>query len=661
MSNIVDVLELQDKFTAQFNKFSSLAKSASSSMGAIEVSAEGVITKVEMLPDGQEKYNKKVREGQAEADKLMSIVKGAVVALGGIAAVSAMTQLSDSLNSIEARINAINDSTMSTAGVMDMMFNSAQRTGTAYIDMADTVAKLHAQTDGVFANIQETTRFAELLNEQFIASGTDANAISSVMYNLTQAMSSGVLRGQDFNIILQNSSALIKRIADHMGVSVGEMRKLAEQGAITGDIIKSAIMESADDIDKSFENMPMTFGRATQQVRNQAVKAFQPIAQNLARMMSSEDFTNGLNRAIVAIGILVNVAGKGFGFISRMAEFTATHWDILAPIIFTVATAIGVYAIATGTATAATAAWNAILEANPIILIVTFIAVLIVSIYMLIDAFAQMAGGAQTGFGVITGGVMVVIEFFRNLGLAVANITLGIGAATGALGGNIVTAFGNSISTVQGFFWGLLSTATEVIAGIAEMLSRLPFVEFDYEGLNASAQNFANKSAEAYGNVQEYTDVGEAFKEASKTFNAFSEGWVGDAYNKGAAWGDGVANGISNGIDGLFGGGAETNDWQSILGGSTAGGDGMKVDGGKLDSVGSIGEVKLSDEDLKLYRDLAERAYMNNINLTTQSPNISVSVTNPNGEPISAEEVAEEIRAMLVDDFNAGTSVSHAF
>ena len=207
------------------------------------------------------------------------------------------------------------------------------------------------------------------------------------------------------------------------------------------------------------------------------------------------------------------------------------------------------WSVATFAATAAQQGLNAALLACPLTWIILLIIAVIAAIYAACAAVAKFTGVANSGFGVICGGIMVVISFFKNLGLSVANIALGIWNALGACASNIGTAFHNVISNVQGWFYNLLSTALTVVAGICEALNKLPFVEFDYSGITSKASEYAAKSAEAYGNVEEYKSVADAFNEGMSTFDTFQDGWAADAFASGAAWGDGVADKVSGMFD----------------------------------------------------------------------------------------------------------------
>lgn len=312
---------------------------------------------------------------------------------------------------------------------------------------------------------------------------------------------------------------------------------------------------------------------------------------------------------ITALAIYVGYLG-----VMKAAELLSTGAKIAMCVAsYAHAAATGTEASATAAATAAQYGFNTALLASPITWIVIAVIALVAGLVALCNWIAKTTGVAQTGFGVITGGINVVMQFFVNLGLTVANIALGMWNALGAVCSNIGTAFHNVIASVQSWFYGLLSTALTVVAGICEALNKLPFVEFDFSGITSKADEYAAKSAEAANSKEDYTSVADAFTEGFGTFDTFSDGWASDAFKAGAAWGDSVADQVGGMFDGLGYTPGTIDDFTNAAMGGSFAMDSLGSDVGDIaDNTGSMAKsMDLSGEELKYLRDIAERDAIN--------------------------------------------------
>ena len=612
--------------------------------------------------DEQGRFNQEVSAGTQQANELTNTIKRAVAAYISIQSVGKALNISDELVQTTSRLNMMNDGVQTTAELVNMVYAAAQDARGSFSQMADVVARFGNNAKDAFSSSEEVVAFADLIQKQMTIAGASTQEAANAELQLSQALGSGVLRGDELNSIFEQAPNLIQNIADYLDVPIGKIREMAADGELSADVVKAAIFSAADDINSKFNEMPMTWGQIWQSMQNTALIAFQPVLQRLNDLANSEAFQTFIQGAIEAMATLANILLNIFELVGTVGGFIADNWSVISPIIYGVIAALAVYAaylgivkgieIASAAATAihsvamsakigvmaaltgqtmaATAAqmgYNGALYACPVVWIIVLIIALIAVIMAVCSAIAKMTGIANSGFGVITGGVNVVIQLFKNLGLTVANIALGIGNAIAALASNMMTAFHNAICSVQSWFYNLLSTALSVIEGICSALNKLPFVEFDYSGISSAADDYAAKASEAAGNKEDYQSISDAFNEGFTTFDAFQDGWASDAFNAGAAWGDGIADKVSNfSLSDVFG----QTDIPNV-GDYTSGFNDAIANSGVGDSIGNIddntGKIKdsldVTEEDLKYLRDIAEQEAINRF--TTAEINVDMS------------------------------------
>lgn len=648
-------------------------------LSAIERSLNQAVTQQNMLNNAvgntgdsindniheQEQFNQEISAGTQQANELTNTIKRAVAAYISIQSVGKALNISDELVQTTSRLNMMNDGVQTTAELVNMVYAAAQDARGSFSQMADVVARFGNNAKDAFSSSEEVVAFADLIQKQMTIAGASTQEAANAELQLSQALGSGVLRGDELNSIFEQAPNLIQNIADYLDVPIGKIREMAADGELSADVVKAAIFSAADDINSKFNEMPMTWGQMWQSMQNTALIAFQPVLQRLNDLANSEAFQTFIQGAIEAMATLANILLNVFELVGTVGGFIADNWSVISPIIYGVIAALAVYAaylgivkgieIASAAATAihsvamsakigvmaaltgqtmaATAAqmgYNGALYACPVVWIIVLIIALIAVIMAVCSAIAKMTGIANSGFGVITGGVNVVIQFFKNLGLTVANIALGIGNAIAALASNMMTAFHNAICSVQSWFYNLLSTALSVIEGICAALNKLPFVEFDYSGISSAADDYAAKASEAAGNKEDYQSISDAFNEGFTTFDAFQDGWASDAFNAGAAWGDGIADKVSNfSLSDVFG----QTDIPNV-GDYTSGFSDAIANSGVGDGIGNIddntGKIKdsleVSEDELKYLRDIAEQEAINRF--TTAE--VTINQTNNN-------------------------------
>lgn len=633
----------------------------------------------------QQSFNSSVRGGTSAADGLLSKVKGIAATLGGMIGAKKLLELSDSMTSTTARLNNAQINFTDGGSIDELeqkIMASAQRSRSYFLDTADAVAKLGNNAYDAFANMDEVVNFSELINKQFVIGGASAQEQSAAMLQLTQAMASGVLRGDELRSIFEQAPGIIQNIAKYLDVPIGQIRDMAADGQITAEIVKNATFAAVDDINTKFDSMPKTWGQIWNGMKNQALSIFNPILSKINRIGNSDRFTAVSTGLMNGLAAVARVATNLLNLFINIASVIVNNWSWISPIIMGIVAAMLIYngvgtiaaivnaasafsakldaiakakqAAAASGATAATFSQtvaqyglNAALAACPLTWIVILIIAVIAAIYAACAAVAKFTGVANSGFGVICGGVMVVISFFKNLGLSVANIALGIWNALGACASNIGTAFSNVISGVQSWFYNLLSTALTVVAGICEALNKLPFVEFDYSGITSAADNYAAKSAEAAGNKKEYTSVSDAFNSGMGTFDTFTDGWASDAFASGAAWGDSVSDKVSGLFD--FAG---MDTLGAFDAGNTLAGIGDNAADTAANTAATADALDYAEEDLQYLRDIAEREAINRF--TTAE----IKVEQHNTNNINSEMDVDGVMDAWANDFAEKLDVS---
>lgn len=325
----------------------------------------------------QNKFNQSIKEGHSQSNKLLNTVKNLATTYMTVQGVKSVLNTSDELTQVGARLNMINDGAQTQAELQQMIFQAAQRSRAGYTETASVVAKLGMNAKDAFGSTAEMVAFAEQLNKKFVIAGATTEEMSSAMLQLTQGLSSGVLRGEELNAVFESAPNIIQSIADYLNVPIGKIREMASNGELTASTVKNAILGAAEETDKAFSKMPMTWGQLWTSFKNQALNAFRPILKkigeitsskrfqtftktvtallvvissvaldvfdSITKIFSNEAFSGLLNGLVSGIGILARVLGGAIDLALSFANVIMNNWGWISPIVWGIVGALTAY------------------------------------------------------------------------------------------------------------------------------------------------------------------------------------------------------------------------------------------------------------------------------------------------------------------------------
>lgn len=318
-------------------------EAARAELARAEVSLNAIEQDVQNAANAQERFNQSLSGAGPPASNLLGKIKQIGVAIGGFIGIKKALDLSDTVSQTTARLDLMNDGLQSTEDLQKLVYQAAQRSRGAYQDTANTVARLGITAKDAFSSNAEAITFAEQLNKHFVIGGANAQEMSAVSLQISQALGSGVLRGDELNSVFEQAPTIIQTIADYLDVPIGKIRDMASDGEISADIVKNAMLAAAEETNAKFESMPMTFGQVVTNIQNKAQVIFDPLFERLSELANSDDFNKFSTAAINAMYTISNVAVDVISAIAQIGAFINNNWSAIEPILFAVAGAMIVY------------------------------------------------------------------------------------------------------------------------------------------------------------------------------------------------------------------------------------------------------------------------------------------------------------------------------
>ncbi|SHI40876.1 tape measure protein [Lutispora thermophila] len=607
-------------------------QAAREQLNKAEIAFDEIEQEIRQANQAQQQFNNDIRNGQAAASGLHSKFMKIAATVGAVLGVKQIIGLSDEITQTTARLNMINDGLQTTEQLQNMIFQSAQRSRASYADTADIVAKLGLRAGDAFASNAETIAFAENLNKMFVVAGASQQEMASASLQLTQALGSGVLRGEELNAVFEAAPNIIQTIADYLDVPIGQIRDMAAEGQITADIVKNAVLSATEEINQQFESMPMTFAQIWTMIKNEALMAFQPVLQRMNEIGNSERFNILINNLINGMVILATVAAELFDIITSIAGVISDNWSWLEPIVWGIVGAFIAYnavalitngiimaqafadkvsaaskALATGatfTYTAAQHGLNAALYACPLTWFILLIIVLITLFYAAVAAVNHFAGTSVSATGIIMGAFAVLGAFIWNTVAGVINAIIQflwtyfvepwIGIIEWVL--NVFNggfdSFGDAVKNLLGniisWFLSLGKVVTKIIdaifgtnwtAGLEDLQGKVLQWGKNEQATTLSREAPFELQRIAYKDAWEYGyAAGEKFEESINLKNILGDASrTLDAYE------------LGNQLDGIYSG----------------------VDSTALNTAAMKDSMDATEEELKYLRDIAEQEVIN--------------------------------------------------
>lgn len=666
-SNAVDVSAIQE---------------AREELARAETAFDSIEQNIRDANDQQQRFNHSIRDGSSAADGLWQKMKGIAATVGGMIGLKQALGTSDQLTQTNARLNNALikfDDGGSIKELEAKVMASAQRSRAYYMDTAAAVAKLGTNARDAFTNMDEVIAFSELVNKSFVIGGAGAQEQSAAMLQLTQAMASGVLRGEELNSIFENAPGIIQSIAKYLDVPIGQIRTMASEGQITADIVKNAMFEAADDIENKFSNMPKTWGQIWTGMKNKALSIFAPILNKINQIANSSKFEAVSNGVIGALAAIASVATVVLDLLINGASWVVDNWSWLSPVIYGVAAALGVYygaqlaantvgliskgvhiamagakmiqLAATGALTAATAAQtaeqyglNAAMYACPLVWIIILIISLVALFYAAVAAVNKFAGTSVSATGIICGAFMAALAFIGNIFIALWNVAAEVFVLIYNLVATVANFIGNvfndPVEAVCRLFFDLADTVLGVLQALASAIDAI----------------FGSNLA---GAVQGWRDslggwVDETFGKGTEVMAKMSADDLKlDRFEYGAAFdlGYNFGEGIDSKVSGLFDGSAMDSMGAFDIGNTLDG-----IYGNTGDTAGNTAAMSdaldITEEDLSYLRDIAEREAINRF--TTAE----IHVEQHNENHISKDADLDGIMDAWANDFAEKLDVS---
>lgn len=542
-----------------------------------------------------------------------------------------LTKLSDSYSGIQARIGLVTESQEDAVRLNDQIYQSALRARGGYAEMADAVSKIAMTAKEAFPDAHEVVPFMEGIQKLFAIGGTDKTRQQDALLQLTQALGSGKLQGDEFRSIAEAAPLIESMVAKYMNVSQGELKTLSSEGAITAEVLKNAILKDIDEINEQFGKIPKKWSDIWTEIESKSFRAFTPVFEQISAVINSpvgQQFSDGIVTAAALAaaaiaGIVNNVRWIGEE-VGRASDMVGTAFEYIAGFALS---ALTVYAAGWAVANlqvAVAAGYHGLL-AGALVFQNTQLALSYVR--------TTMAAAGMSLWALATGGVTAAMQAL-NLTLMVnpiGMVVFMVGVVIAAFGAWAVASYGLR-NVVADVFEGIVSACQ---AGVNTMIGAI-------NGLISIINTAASGINSLFGTkIAPIEAVGEV------SFEKFQTRW-GNAIREGRVTEEIIGkNEIQS--DGSWGATSYIPDYSELENSGKETADNTKAIKDAMEIV---------DEDIKYMRDFAEREAINQY--TTAEIKVELGGIEQNiSSSIDVDGVIDEIVAKIQEGIDTGAENVH--
>lgn len=271
---------------------------------------------------------------------LTELVAGVYLLKSAIDEVGRLTTLGDNLMLNQARLNIVNDGLRTQEELSKAIYESAQRSRADYLATSRVIGRMGILAGQAFNNNDELIAFTELVNKAFLVGGSTQQEQRAAMYQLTQAMASGRLQGDEMRTIRESAPLLKKAIQNYMGLDDAAFKEAQKNGEITAEVIKNAVFASSDEIQNKFNEIPITFSQAMTMAGNSLLTNMEDIFTGISTngvsmiqtLVSNFDILAGILGYIAGVSLVILIRNLVAALPAAAAlalSFIAMNWQVL--------------------------------------------------------------------------------------------------------------------------------------------------------------------------------------------------------------------------------------------------------------------------------------------------------------------------------------------